>query len=205
LSGVFEGIPRDEDIREQLKTEIEARGSEALHADLGQVDPEAASRILPGDAKRIIRALEVYRISGKPISSLQTQFASYRPGYDFTVVGLRHARPLLHERINARVDRMFEAGLAEEAIELIKHKALGHTASHAIGYREFLTALEEGRDPAGEEVRGEIKKNTRRLARKQMTWFRKFNEMNWLDIEENETIDSLYKRLTPFFRSCYDD
>jgi tRNA dimethylallyltransferase len=203
LSGVFAGVPRDDAIRAELAEAIAARGPAALHRELAAVDPAAAGRILPGDAKRIIRALEVHRLTGRPISGMQVQFAALRPGYRFTLVGLRYERTRLHGRINDRVERMLADGLVAEVRRLHAAGRFGRTAGQAIGYREVIAALDAGADPGAAAVTEAIKRNTRVFARKQMTWFRKFPGVHWIDIAPADTVLSVYERIEPILKETW--
>jgi tRNA dimethylallyltransferase len=119
LFGLFEGPGGDEQIRAELRARAAAEGLARLHDALRQIDPEAADRISANDAKRIIRALEVYRLTGKPISSFQKQFEAERPLHDWTMIGLRREKALESQRINARVKKMIELGLVDEVRSLL--------------------------------------------------------------------------------------
>jgi len=193
LHGLFEGPPADEQIRAELRRRAQARGLTELHHQLQTVDPQAAERISPGDAKRIIRALEVYRITGKPISSLQKQWDAANPLYDWTIIGLRREKAEQSIRINARVKRMIRQGLVDEVKSLLaEERPLSEQARCAIGYAETIDHL-NGRTTLEEAVEL-IKKNTRRLAKGQRTWFKTFKNVNWLDIEPTESPEKIFNR-----------
>lgn len=183
LSGMFDKTGRDDDFREELETRIKKEGIDALHEELKQVDPEAGERIFSGDEKRIMRALEVYYQTGETITGMQTQFDTKRTDRDFLVVCLRYERELLYERINKRIDKMYEQGFTDEVKGLYDREAFGLTASHAIGYKQIIDALGQGIDPASHEVREKIKQKTRYFSRKQMTWFKKFTDIHWFDLD----------------------
>lgn len=202
LCGVFDGPPRDDTVREELEAAAETKGAAALHQELAAVDPEAAAAISNMNAKRIIRALEVYRLTGKPISESQVQFDTYRSCYNPVIVGLRHERTRLYARINQRVDRMWEQGLPDEVIQLHAAGTFGQTARHAIGYREIIDAIEAGEDPRSHEIRDKIKRNTRVFSRKQMTWYRKFENVNWIDVEAEENAEDVYQRIIPYLKQA---
>ena len=182
VDGVFEENHRDPDIRDRLKKMAKSEGLKVLYQRLCAVDPEAAQRIHANDEKRIIRALEVYELTGKPISQIQkesTKPANFHPAF----WGLQWPRNLLYERINARVDHMIESGLVDEVRELQKSGFYRkHNAMDSVGYKEIfdyldgLITLEEAVDL--------IKKNTRRFAKKQMTWFRRESRIQWIDVVE---------------------
>ena len=183
--GLFEGPSGDEGIRAALRRRAEREGLASLHAELARVDPDAAGRIHPNDAKRIFRALEVYETSGRPISELQRQWDAGRRRYDCAFIGLRRERADLRRRINSRVRRMVDMGLRDEAAALLAEQAgLSDQAAQAVGYAEMLAHLrgECGLDEAVER----IKINTRRLARRQRTWHRRWLDTAWIDLSEDD-------------------
>jgi tRNA dimethylallyltransferase len=193
LYGLFEGPGGDEQIRAELHAQAAQQGLARLHDALRQIDPEAADRIYANDAKRIIRALEVYRLTGRPISSFQKQFDAERPIHDWTIIGLRREKTVESQRINARVKKMIELGLLDEVKSLLaEDKPLGQQARCAIGYAEIIGYL-KGRMSLDEAVE-QIKVNTRRLAKGQRTWFRTFRQVNWLDVEPEESPEHVIDR-----------
>ncbi|WP_445528687.1 tRNA (adenosine(37)-N6)-dimethylallyltransferase MiaA [Streptomyces cyslabdanicus] len=166
----------DPEVRARLEDELTLRGSGALHARLAAADPEAARVILPSNGRRIVRALEVIEITGRP-------FTANLPGhdsvYDTVQIGVDVTRPELDDRIARRVDRMWEAGLVDE-VRALEARGLreGRTASRALGYQQVLAAL------AGEctldEARAETVRATKRFARRQDSWFRRDPRVHWL-------------------------
>ncbi|MZE74065.1 tRNA (adenosine(37)-N6)-dimethylallyltransferase MiaA [Streptomyces sp. SID5789] len=166
----------DPQVRARLEEELAELGSGVLHARLAAADPEAARAILPGNGRRIVRALEVIEITGRP-------FTANLPGhdsvYDTVQIGVDVARPELDERIARRVDRMWEAGLVEEvrALEACGLRE-GRTASRALGYQQVLTAL--AGDCTLDEARAETVRATKRFARRQDSWFRRDPRVHWL-------------------------
>jgi tRNA dimethylallyltransferase len=182
LRGMFEGPPANWEFRKQIEKEVEESGGEFLHERLQMVDPVAASNIHPNDHRRIIRALEVFSTTGKPISHWQMEFESPTPADQCRVFAIRHPRDILHERIEQRVGAMFEAGLIQEVKSLIdQYGELSHTAAQAVGYREVIEHL-EGKHTE-EETRELVLVRTRRFARHQETWFRNLTECRWIDLE----------------------
>ena len=170
LRGVFEGPPADWEFRRAVEAEVEEVGIEALHQRLQQVDPLSAAKLHVNDKRRIIRALEVYKVTGTPISHLQTQFEEGRRADGCRVFALRWPRDVLHQRINTRVDRMFAEGLVEEVRALLaQHGDLGRTASQAVGYREVIAHLSGECDL--EDTVERVKARTRQFARRQEIWF----------------------------------
>ncbi|MEU1330494.1 tRNA (adenosine(37)-N6)-dimethylallyltransferase MiaA [Streptomyces sp. NPDC005865] len=166
----------DPAVRARLEDELTRDGSGALHARLAAADPGAAQAILPSNGRRIVRALEVIEITGKP-------FTANLPGhdsvYDTLQIGVDVARPELDERIATRVDRMWEGGLVDEVRELeARGLREGRTASRALGYQQVLTALAGKRTL--EDARVETVRATKRFARRQDSWFRRDPRVHWL-------------------------
>lgn len=179
LRGIFQGPPADWEFREQVEEEIQQVGIEALHHRLQQVDPLSADKLHPNDKRRIIRALEVYRLTGKPISHLQTQFDEGLPAEQCKVVVLSWPRAELHARIDRRVEAMFAEGLVDEVRRLLdQFGELGRTASQAVGYREVIEFLTGARDL--DATVQAVKNRTHQFARRQETWFRSLSECRWL-------------------------
>lgn len=171
MEGMFEGPGADEELRASLRM----LGPAALRAELERVDPAAAARLHPNDQRRTIRALEVYRLTGTPISEHQTQWD--RQGHarpDAVLVGLDWPTEAINPRINARVRRMIDAGLVEEVRGLASAGRLGPQAREALGYKQLAAWLETG--GAAEELDEAIERikiETRRLAKNQRTWLRR--------------------------------
>jgi tRNA dimethylallyltransferase len=183
LRGIFEGPPADWEFRKSVEEEAQRVGVEELHKRLAQVDPVAASRLHPHDKRRIVRALEVYRVTGQPISHLQLQFEEGRPASERRVFVLQWPRNILHRRIDARVSGMFAADLVDEVKQLLgQHEALGRTASQAVGYREVIDYL-EGKMDLDETIR-RVAARTRQFARRQETWFRSLSECRFVPMQE---------------------
>jgi tRNA dimethylallyltransferase len=200
LEGLFEGPAADERVRARLSAEAEAKGADALHRRLAQVDPAAAGRIHPNDLRRIIRALEVWELTGSPISALQTQWGRRRGRYRPLLVAIRRSPEDLDRRIEARVRRMVEAGLLEEMRRLADRPgglALG--PRQALGYAEVLEHL-AGR-MAWEETLEAIRLHTRQFARAQMKWLRRFEGLVWLDTGPDAPADALADRVVDLWRA----
>jgi len=200
LYGLFEGPAADEQIRAELQTQAKAEGLEQLYRRLKEIDPQAAARIHQNDAKRIIRALEVYELTGKPISSFQQQWdirerrdERRETKYKCTIIGLRREKTEENKRINARVKKMIEQGLVDEVKSLLaEEKPPSLQARSAIGYAEIIDHL--NRKTTLEDATEIIKKNTRRLAKNQRTWFKTFKNVNWLDVEPKEPPEKILNR-----------
>ena len=172
----------DASLRQAL-LEQERQRPGSLYASLQEEDPASAQRLHPNDIKRIVRALEVKRLTGKPIGTAFAQAASAPCPYELTMVGLTMPRPLLYARIEQRVDQMLEQGLVEEA-RSIWEKGLDPAlpALQGLGYKQ-LFAYFAGNTSFAEAVAA-IKQETRRFAKRQMTWFRRDARIHWLDITQ---------------------
>jgi tRNA dimethylallyltransferase len=193
LYGIFEGPGADPEIRKQLKKDIHLHGSAPLHNRLTAIDPAAAARIHPNDHRRLIRALEVHELTGKPISSFQNQFTADRPSDDWTIIGLRRPKPIESSRINARVKKMISDGLVDEVQSLLaEDRPLSKQAAAAIGYAEIIYHLQN--DTPLDDAIEQIKINTRKLAKAQRTWFKTFTGVSWIDISPDDTPQSILDR-----------
>jgi tRNA dimethylallyltransferase len=179
FDGLFEGPSADEDLRRQLRE----LSLEDLHARLRIADPIAAERIHPQDSRRMIRALEVFQLTGVPISSLQQQWEKdHAPRHKVIWVGLSWDREALNRRINLRVKDMIAAGWLDEIHSLLRsYPILSYTAQEATGYAELLQHV-RGQMPLEDAIE-RIKMATRQLARRQMKWFRRFPNVHWLQGE----------------------
>jgi tRNA dimethylallyltransferase len=180
--GVFAGNYRDASVREKLKRRATEEGLEALYRRLSEIDPDAVKKIHPNDKRRIIRALEVYEISGQPISRIQ---ATKTEPADFLPVfwGLRWPREVIYRRIEERVDQMVDSGLVQEVKKLLDMGyGFQNNSLHSVGYKEVVDHL-EGHTTLQEAIHL-IKQNTRRFAKKQLTWFRRDDRIQWIDVQE---------------------
>ena len=167
----------DPEIRSRLEDELNQAGAPALHARLAGLDPAAAAAILPSNGRRIVRALEVIEISGRPFTATMPAYQQNRPAVQ---IGLTLPRPELDLRIAARVDRMWQAGLEAEVRSLADQGLRdGRTASRALGYQQLLRYLDG--EWTLEEARLETIRATRRFARRQESWFRRDPRVRWLD------------------------
>ncbi|MCP2256784.1 tRNA dimethylallyltransferase [Streptoalloteichus tenebrarius] len=168
----------DPEVRARLEAELAEVGPAALHARLAAVDPAAAAAILPGNGRRIVRALEVVEITGRPFSATMP-----RPGparYGTVLIGLDREPAVLDERVDERVRRMFAAGLIDE-VRALEAEGLreGRTASRALGYQQVLAALDGQCDM--DTAAAETARATRRFVRRQRSWFRRDKRITWLD------------------------
>jgi tRNA dimethylallyltransferase len=177
FEGLFAGPSADESVRARLRS----MSGKELHERLRQVDPAAAERIHLADDRRLVRALEVYELTGQPISTLQKQWEQDQPARHPAVwIGLMWDREALNRRINARVKQMIESGWLDEVRGLLaKYPVLSRTAQEATGYAHLIDHL-LGRISLDDAME-QIKIDTRQLARKQMKWFKRFRQVHWLD------------------------
>lgn len=182
FTGLFEGPGRDEEVRRALDRRLEREGSAALHAELAGVDPETAGRLHPNDGVRIVRALEVSVSSGIPLSVWQST-QGRRPAFSARYFVLRMDRERLYERIEERVDAMMERGLLDETRRLFLSGRLSpeFPGASAVGYRELLPVVAGDTEDVASAVEA-IKTNTRRYAKRQLTWFSSLPEAIWLDV-----------------------
>jgi len=194
--GLFKGPCSDIKLRSELemiahsKEQIGESGRKYLHDKLKEIDPEAASKIHPNNIARIIRALEVYYLTNKPISVFQKEHSFSEEPYEVMKIGLSVDRKVLYKRIEDRVDDMIRSGFEEEVKGLLE---MGYSpelkALNSLGYNEMINFIQ---DKYGlEKAIGEIKKNTKRYAKRQMTWFRKEADIRWFSVEEKDKIISL--------------
>lgn len=197
IYGLPETPPGDPIIRKKLKQECDERGPEALFQELAAADPESAGRIGEKDTYRIIRALEVLRQTGRPLSRFKTGFKK-REGYNFLTIGLQRSREELYRRIDRRVDDMMKAGLKEEVVRLL---GLGYTAAdpgmRGIGYREFMQMRADGCITLGDAAE-RIKQSSRKYAKRQIAFFKKICDVNWFHPEDFHGIGNRINR----FLSC---
>jgi tRNA dimethylallyltransferase len=182
----FAEAPGDEVARERWSAYAEGHGTQALHAELLKRDPKSAARIHPNDRKRLIRALEVVEATGEPLAD-QTAKREKNSPYDLCMIGLTMDRGLLYRRIESRVDAMIEAGLIQEVRTLLER---GYTKDlvpmQAIGYKEIIAYL-EGETTLDEAI-ALLKRNTRRFAKRQLSWFRMMPQIHWFDVTDETKI-----------------
>ena len=190
-AGMAELPPADADVRAAIDAEAAERGWPALHDELCQVDPEAAARINPNDSQRIQRALEVYRLSGRPLSAWQESTPGPE-GIRFAKLALQvEPRSVLHERIARRLDHMLDAGFLDEVRRLMRRPQLHRDspAMRAVGYRQFWAHL--AGECSFEEARSRALAATRQLAKRQITWLRSETDLNSFDALDSAVADAI--------------
>jgi tRNA dimethylallyltransferase len=194
IDGIFNGPEADWNIRKELEEVAEKKGNLHLHAILQKIDPVKAMELHPNDLRRIIRAIEVYRKTGKPASALQEQYKKARRNYRFKIVCITREREDIYRRIGERVETMFDNGLVDEVQSLLDNpEGLSRQAGQALGYKEVIQYL-EGRLTLG-DAKELVKLNTRRFAKRQMTWFRSFPDVQWSAAEEREGPEIISERI----------
>jgi len=198
---MFEGPAADDAFRDKLRAEIKQDGLLKLHAKLSKIDPEAVEKIHENDEMRIIRALEVFELTGQKISELQTQ-QEPRDDVDFINFGIFWERPVLYERINDRNNEMFNAGWVEETKTIKETHGFGFQSAKALGYKEILTMFLTD-EKTYDELVETVAMNIRRFAKRQMTWFRKFN-MHWLTMDSEKSFDIVIKELNNTLKNEID-
>jgi len=180
-------IPRNDEVRARLFAEYD-QNPQAAFARLEHVDPETAKRLHPNDKKRVLRALEVYDCSGEPFSTYGDDFqneAGEQAPFEPLLFGLNMDRARLYERINLRVDRMLEQGLLEEARRIYDEKySPDLPALRSIGYKQLFSYFDG--DYSLDQAMEKIKQDTRRFAKRQLTWFRRDKRIHWMDVTEFE-------------------
>jgi len=209
VDGLFDGPNADPEFRAKLMAEAQKFGAEVLHRRLSQVDPKSASRIHPNDIIRVIRALEVYEKTGKTISELQKEWNRASPRYSFVAFGINRERHQLYHRINERVDKMLAAGLLEEVKSLIargyvkiplppleKGENKNLPAMKGFGYKELIDYL-NGKYDWNTAV-DLLKRNTRRFAKRQLTWFRNDPRIKWINLSKID-FNSAVQLITQLF------
>jgi tRNA dimethylallyltransferase len=193
LRGLFRGPAGDMELRQRLEHEADAHGDQALHQRLADLDPATADRLHVNDRRRIIRALEVIELTGKPISVLQTEHDRPAPA-EAKVFALDLPRAELHERINCRVVKFFESGFVDEVRALQSGpRPLCPVAAQGIGYREVIATL--GGSATLEETIDRVQARSRQFAKRQMTWFRGLEEVQLVPIAPDEPAERIATRL----------
>jgi len=189
LDGLFDGPGADEAIRERLHAKAEAIGAAGMHARLTQIDLAYAAQIKPTDLKRIVRALEVYEITGTPLSVLHAEHQAAHPAFSSVQMLIDWPRAVLYERINARVDQMMAQGFIDEVRRLDAQGYAPHLRRlRSLGYAEFLAYI-HGEKSLGEATE-RMKKVTRNFAKRQLTWFRADKRVSWLQTRAEDDMKS---------------
>ncbi|HOB20931.1 MAG TPA: tRNA (adenosine(37)-N6)-dimethylallyltransferase MiaA [Candidatus Atribacteria bacterium] len=186
----FTEAAEDPQYREELRLLAAEKGNEYVHQMLVNIDPETAAKLHPNDIRRVIRALEVFYLTGRRMSDYRQDFANIESQYDIVYLGLNMNRDDLYERINKRVDKMIDSGLLDEVRNLME---MGYTKNlismQGLGYKEMIRYL-EGQCTLDESIEV-LKRDTRRYAKRQLTWFRRDKRIEWLDLDNLTNRDRL--------------
>ncbi|MBR3933597.1 MAG: tRNA (adenosine(37)-N6)-dimethylallyltransferase MiaA [Clostridia bacterium] len=191
----FAEASADNSIRQELEAFAKENGNEALHNILRNIDPESAQAIHPNNTKRVIRAIEYFRKSGEKISDHNKESALVPSPYDHIYIGLTRNRDNLYERIDQRVDQMICEGLADEVFNLWKKGCnLKMTSMQALGYKEIIYYI-QGKCTFDEAIRI-LKRDSRRYAKRQLTWFNRNKNVNWINLSDYNSQDDVIKDIT---------
>lgn len=198
----FTDTAYDEAYRNELSEIARAKGNDYLHKMLEPVDYESYKRLFPNDVKRIIRALEVYKNTGKTISEYQRESKEKPIDYNLAYIGLTMDRARLYDRINRRVDKMFQMGILDEVVKL---QNMGYNkqmvSMQGIGYKEIfdyldgLCTLDEAKD--------RIKQGSRNYAKRQLTWFRRDERIHWIDIDKYESFGEIIENIVNYIEGKF--
>lgn len=194
LEGLSAGAPRDATLRATLQQRYRDEGSAALFAELARVDPDYAQKHHPNDERRIVRALEVYGLTGRPYSSFHTTAGRRRNDLRPLLLGLAWERDLLYRRIDARVEALFSAGLVDEVRRL--RPRLSPEAAQAVGCKEIIAFFDGLYDEA--EARRLVARNSRHLAKHQMTWYRGWQDIVWIPGNATDLLAQANERIARF-------
>lgn len=196
----FSGDDGDLAVRKRYQQMAQEQGACAVHECLARVDPDAAKRLHPNNLKRVIRALEVFERTGQTLDEWNAKNRRERPKYNAVKIGLCPAeREVLYERIERRVDQMLQDGLLEETRALLLGGKLGGTAAQAIGYKELIPVL-QGTDTL-ENCTTLLKQRSRNYAKRQLTWLKRDDKMNWFYYNKNESIAIVLQKATTFAKT----
>ena len=189
IDGIFNSVDVDEEFREELNFKREKLGNEFIYEELKKVDPVSADKMYPQNWKRVMRALEVYHITGEPISKFHEEYKREKK-YNFVQFGLNWERSVLYKNIDARVDKMIEEGLVKEVQQILaKGFSKNINALNTVGYKEIISFLEN--EITLDRAIELIKRNTRRYAKRQLTWFRKDDRIQWISVSSEDDLNTI--------------
>ncbi|PAB61141.1 tRNA (adenosine(37)-N6)-dimethylallyltransferase MiaA [Anaeromicrobium sediminis] len=198
----FSSTSQNKELREKLEAEAQEFGNEYVHNKLKEVDEEAAKRIHANNLKRVIRALEVYYESGDKIKEFKSNLVPNEE-YDYCLIGLIRDREELYDRINQRVDILMEMGLLEEVKKLMKLDLdVDNISMKGLGYKEIIKYLKG--EYTLEKAVDILKRDTRRYAKRQITWFKRYDEMQWFDINKYDGKEDLMEDIIKYIEGKLD-
>lgn len=194
IDGIFSGPEADWRIRKELQELATEKGNSFVHSILQRIDPVTAQKLHPNDLRRIIRAIEVYKKTRKQISLLHRQYKEERKRHNFKIICIVREKEDRYRRIDGRVEAMFENGLVDEVKSLLDNShGLSRQARQALGYKEVIRSLEG--ECTLSEAKEMIKLHTRRFSKRQMTWFRSFPNVCWLEAKEGEKMEVISEKI----------
>ena len=194
VRGLCPAPQADPQVRADLKKLRDERGRDGLYAELMRVDPETAARLHPNDESKVMRAVEVYRLSGRPLSALQAEHGFHETSFFTLLIGLERPKETLYRRIEERIDWQLAHGMVEETRSLLGRgygRELG--SMKGLGYRQIGSYLANECEYA--EMVRQFKRDTRRFAKRQLTWFRREPGVAWLSIEDHEPCERTAERV----------
>ncbi|MDU4277104.1 tRNA (adenosine(37)-N6)-dimethylallyltransferase MiaA [Finegoldia magna] len=187
----FNTVKSDEKLRYELENIAESQGNQKLHKMLEDIDPESASKIHKNNVRRVIRAIEVYKLTGHKFSEINDKFDHYNNDYDFYIIGLNDDREILYKRINQRVDEMIDEGFMAECKYIYELTDENSQSIQAIGYREAFMYLNN--EISFKDMVSLMKKNSRKYAKRQLTWFRQDERIHWMNLEDFNKFEDIEK------------
>lgn len=185
----FNTVKSDEKLRYELENIAESQGNQKLHKMLEDIDPESASKIHKNNVRRVIRAIEVYKLTGHKFSEINDKFDHYNDDYDFYIIGLNDDREILYKRINQRVDEMIDEGFMSECKYIYELTDESSQSIQAIGYREAFMYLNN--EISFKDMVSLMKKNSRKYAKRQLTWFRQDERIHWMNLEDFKKFEDI--------------
>ena len=187
----FNTVKSDEKLRYELENIAESQGNQKLHEMLEDIDAESASKIHKNNVRRVIRAIEVYKLTGHKFSEINDKFDHYNDDYDFYIIGLNDDREILYKRINQRVDEMIDEGFMAECKYIYELTDENSQSIQAIGYREAFMYLNN--EISFKDMVSLMKKNSRKYAKRQLTWFRQDERIHWMNLEDFNKFEDIEK------------
>lgn len=198
----FSPVESDEELRKQLYEQAKEDEGQSLYQYLCEIDPDSAAEIHPNNLVRVIRAVEIYRLTGITMTEHKKKSRECPSQYEVCMIGLNyHDRQKLYDRINLRVDQMMEQGLLDEAKQVLSHGSL-KTAMNAIGYKELIPYF-QGEDTLDHCI-DKIKQESRRYAKRQLTWFRRDTRINWIFVDEFSSFREIMEKSEKCIESFLD-
>lgn len=189
----YPNIVTDLNYRQELEEKVNKEGLESLYKEATKIDSKAIEKISPNDKKRILRILEIYHSTGKTKTEIEADSRKNGPKFDYKIFVLNMDREKLYDRINRRVDLMIENGLIEEVKALLEKYKEFPTAMQGLGYKEVVEYLEN--KTSKDEMIDKIKQETRRYAKRQITWFKSYKDAIWLDASNNDNVSIILENI----------